>query len=231
MRTLISGLAAAGLLLAAAPTAIADDETTTTTTTTTATTTTPTTTTEEPTDTTTSTSAEILGPNDLSLRGLTFTPDEKTYRPGDTFTATMTAGGGALRDEWGIAGSFPDGLTVTGSTGLVGVETGKGTLKGFGVDKLDPGVTATVTVTFRADAETSGKVTFRVFGGLWPDVNPDNDTVTLGVVVAPKPASPTPAPQPKLAATGASAAVPLLAGGVLVLLGGGLLFAVRRRNT
>ncbi|MBE1478379.1 LPXTG cell wall anchor domain-containing protein [Actinophytocola algeriensis] len=145
----------------------------------------------------------------------------------------MTARGGALRDGWGIAGTFPAGLTVTGSTGLAAVETGKGTLKGFGEDKLDPGATATVTVTFRADAETSGPVTFRVFGGLWPDVNPDNDTVARDVVVAKAtaPAPPKPAPQPKLADTGASSAVPLLAGGVLVLLGGGLLLAVRRGNS
>jgi LPXTG-motif cell wall-anchored protein len=232
MRTLISALAAAGLLLAAAPVAMADDETTTTTTTTTTTSTT-TTTTEEPAEsTTTSTTAEILGPNDQSLTGLTFTPDKKTYRPGDTFTATMTVRNDALRDSWGIAGTFPAGLTVTGSTGLVAVETGAGTFKGSGEDQLDPGMTATVTVTFRADAETSGQVTFRLRGGQWPDVNPGNDSVAREVVVAATaPVPPKTAPQPELAETGASATAPLLAGGVLVLLGGGLLVAVRRRNT
>jgi LPXTG-motif cell wall-anchored protein len=244
MRTLISALAAAGLLLAAAPVATADDETTTTTTTTTSTTptTTPTTTTttEEPTETPTSTTAELLGPNDQRLIDLTFKPDKKTYRPGDTFTATMTVGNDALNDSWAIEGSFPAGLTVTGSTGMVDVVSGTGTFKGRGEDRLDPVETATPTVTFRADAETSGQVTFRLLGGQWPDPNPNNNTVTRAVVVSaaapvpPKPApqpAPKPAPQPELAETGASAMVPLFAGGVLVLLGGGLLVAVRRRNT
>lgn len=241
MRTLFSALAVAGLLLVGAPAAIADEDTSTsaapTEVTETTDTTEPTETTQAPPSTPEATDdAGLLGQTDLSLHGLAFAPDKKTYRPGDTFTATMTVSNSVLSDQWGVEGTFPKGLTVTAHTGLITVETGEGTIKGYGEGYLEPGKSATVTVTFRAAAETAGPVSFRVFGAKWSDENPGNNTAARDVVVAKQPPAPQPAPKPApgtggLANTGASALVPLVAGGALVLLGGGLLVAVRRRRT
>ena len=176
---------------------------------------------------------DVRGPSDPALGKLTLTPDKKTYQVGETFTASMEATNTYMPDEWALEGTFPTGLSVLGVTGAVTTATGAGTWKATGEGRLGSGTQErkTVTVTFRADKATAGAMTFTILNATRPDHDSGNNVVRRDISVLDKPA---PRPRPaagNLADTGASPAVPLYAGGVLVLLGGGLLVAVRRRRS